>query len=255
MLKIPTHNYGFFSCCSVTLYYTIQYFNTHKKLPLVDNTNNYNLYNINTGLDISFYFFKVKNDNIEYTNNIYIDLNNNQFENYITIRYNEILPFIEKYFTPSIHINDIYSHLIKKYNIDVNNCIGLYYRGTDKYSETSLGSFELYYTKLMSIIDTMDITILIQTDSYPFLNYMIDKNIKNVIIINENKCSYSNNGIHNENSKIVNFNDIQFLFATFLIISKCKYVICSSGNCSVWMMYYRGNAHNVYQYLGDSFIQ
>jgi len=88
MLKIPTHNYGFFSCCSVTLYYTIQYFNTHKKLPLVDNANNYNLYNINTGLDISFYFFKLKNDNIPYTNHIYIDINNNQFENYNTIRYN-----------------------------------------------------------------------------------------------------------------------------------------------------------------------
>jgi len=255
MLQIPTHNYGFFSCCSITLYYTIQYFNTQKKLPLIDNTNNYNLYNNNTGLDISFYFFKVKNDTIEYTNHICIDINNNQFENYITIRYNEILPFVEKYFTPSIHINHIYTHLIKKYNIDVNNCIGLYYRGTDKRNETSLGSFELYYNKLMSIIDSMNITVLIQTDSYPFLNYIIDKNIKNVIIINENKCSYTNNGIHNENSKIVNFNDIQYLFATFLIISKCKYIICSSGNCSVWMMYYRGNANNVYQYLGGSFIQ
>jgi hypothetical protein len=33
-------------------------------------------------------------------------------------------------------------------------------------------------------------------------------------------------------------------------MSKCKYVVCgSSGNCSIWITFYRGNADNVYQYL------
>ena len=222
------------------------------------------LYNIHPGIDISSYFFKINNDDIQHIQDIYIDIDNNQYANYNTVRYNEIIPFVEKYFSPSTNINNIYSHLIKKYNIDANNCIGLYYRGTDKYTETTLGSFELFYNKLISILEP-NITVLIQTDSYSFLNYMIDKDIKNVIIINENKCSYSNNGIHNESTTLQNFNEIQYLFATFLIISKCKYVICSSGNCSIWMMYYRimyyrmmyyqGNLNNVYQCLGGLFIQ
>ena len=45
------------------------------------------------------------------------------------------------------------------------------------------------------------------------------------------------------------------IFATFLIISKCKYLICSSGNCSIWMMYYRENANNIYQFLNDKWIE
>lgn len=256
MLIIPIHHYGFFSCCSITLYHIINYFNINKKLPtIIDNTQNFYLYNNNPGTDIKFYFFKNNENKIEYTSQIYIDLNNNQFEDYNTIKYNEILPFIIKYFTPSINIINIEYHLTKKYNIDVNNCIGLYYRGTDKYTETSLGSYELFYNKLINVIDNTNIKILLQTDSHPFLNYIINKNIKNIIIINENKCSYNNTGIHNENSKLENFNEIQYLFATFLIISKCKYIICSSGNCSVWMMYYRGNSYNVYQCLGGLFIQ
>ena len=42
--------------------------------------------------------------------------------------------------------------------------------------------------------------------------------------------------------------------ATFLILSKCKHIIMSSGNCSLWTIYYRGNADNIYQYLNDKFI-
>ena len=28
-----------------------------------------------------------------------------------------------------------------------------------------------------------------------------------------------------------------------------KYIVSTSGNCSKWMVFYRGNANNVYQYL------
>ena len=41
------------------------------------------------------------------------------------------------------------------------------------------------------------------------------------------------------------------LFSTFLILSKCKYIICGSGNCSLWMMFYRGNNKHVYQFFNN----
>ena len=69
------------------------------------------------------------------------------------------------------------------------------------------------------------------------------------IIVNENHTSYSNKGIHYEKSPADNYNEMFDLFSTFLIIAKCKYVICGSGNCSIWMMLYRGNNKNVIQYL------
>ena len=64
--------------------------------------------------------------------------------------------------------------------------------------------------------------------------------------------SYNNNGIHYENSSVENNSDIKLLFASLLILSKCKYIICSSGNCSLWTIFYRGNAHNIFQFYNGS---
>jgi hypothetical protein len=91
---------------------------------------------------------------------------------------------------------------------------------------------------------------LIQTDEAQFIDFIQNKNIENnIIIIHENSISYSSEGIHNEKHASENYIDIQNLFATFLIISKCKYIICNSCNGSVWITYYRENAENVYQNL------
>ncbi len=37
-------------------------------------------------------------------------------------------------------------------------------------------------------------------------------------------------------------------------MSKSKYVICGSGNCSIWIMLYRGNNKNCVQYLNGEWI-
>uniref|UniRef100_A0A6C0H8T3 Uncharacterized protein n=1 Tax=viral metagenome TaxID=1070528 RepID=A0A6C0H8T3_9ZZZZ len=39
-----------------------------------------------------------------------------------------------------------------------------------------------------------------------------------------------------------------------IIMSKCHYIICGSGNCSQWIMYYRGNNNNVIQNLEGKWI-
>ena len=255
MLKI-THSYGFFSCCSVRLYSIINYLNTNKVLPIkVDSSSQFGLYKYNNNTDITFDFFEDYDNSdiqINYDKNFDIDINCFQFTNYKDIDYKFINSFISKYFSPSMLILNIYNKLLLKYNININNCIGLYYRGTDKFIETKLGTFESYYKKLNEIIDNnsnKNIQLIVQTDSTPFLNFMKKECNRQIIIINENSTSYKKKGIHNEKNGSENYVDMQYLFASFLIISKCKYIICSSGNCSVWMMFYRNNAYNVHQNL------
>ncbi len=46
----------------------------------------------------------------------------------------------------------------------------------------------------------------------------------------------------------------KYYLAITIIMSKCKYIICGSGNCSAWIMLYRGNSKNVYQSMGDRWI-
>lgn len=259
MLKI-SHRWGFFSCCSVRLWNIIQYFNNNKILPeIIDCSEVFTLYKV-TNNDITFDFFE-EYDNINiiinYEKNVPTTRDNFQFDNYKNVDYSAILPFVKKYFLPSKDIIDIMNNLLSEYKIDTSNCIGLYYRGTDKYRETKLGGFKVYYDKLTEIInkeENKNLQILLQTDSGQFLDYIKEKNINNIIIIHQNRVSYTNKGIHYENTKGKNYQDIKYLFATFLIISKCKYLICSSGNCSIWMMYYRENANNVHQFLNDKWM-
>ena len=93
---------------------------------------------------------------------------------------------------------------------------------------------------------------MLQSDSAKFIDYFNDKNLKNVVIINENKTSYLDKGIHKEQSNDKNYYDMFNFLSTILILSKCKYIICSSGNCSIWMMFYRGNNKNVIQNLNGT---
>ena len=38
-------------------------------------------------------------------------------------------------------------------------------------------------------------------------------------------------------------------------MSKSKYIVCCAGNCSIWIMLYRGNCDNVYEYTNGKWIQ
>jgi hypothetical protein len=159
-----------------------------------------------------------------------------------------------------VEIKEKVDELQTKYKIDTQNCVALYYRGTDKISETKIDTFDSYYQKLNEIItENKTLQILIQSDSAPFIDFMKEKcKNMNCIIIHENKTSYKNIGIHNENHNKkkdhANYYDIQYLFSTFLIFSKCKYIVCGSSNGSVSMMFYRGNANNVFQNLNRTWL-
>jgi hypothetical protein len=113
-----------------------------------------------------------------------------------------------------------------------------------------IASYEIFYQQIKSITDkNPSIQIIVQTDTAPFLDYISRKELKNFIVIRENLCSYTDTGVHFERTVEENHDDLYNLLATFLVLSKCKYFICSSGNCSFWMMFYRGHAKNVFQYL------
>lgn len=255
MIKIfrkDDHNAGFFSCCSVRLNQIINFINSNKRLPdNVDSSGQFKLYKEDRNKDITFDYFE-HYENVPDVNIIHpIDYNQTyQFINYANLDYKCIRPLIKKYFSPSAEINKIINNIEKKYNIVFANTIAVYYRGTDKFKETQLASFRDFYNQIIKIVNiNKDINILLQTDSAKFIDYINNNNLKNVVIIDENKTSYSNHGIHREQSKNTNYKDMFNFLSTIIILSKCKYFICSSGNCSIWTMFYRGNSKNVIQYL------
>jgi len=253
MIKI-THNAGFFSCCSVKLHEIVKFINSNKRLPdNVDSSEQFISYKKEEmrNKDITFDYFEhyenVPDVNIIHPINYH---HTHQFKNYANLDYKCITPLIKKYFSPSVKINEIVNTIEKKYNIVYDNTVAVYYRGTDKIIETQLATFDDFYNQIIKIVNINEnIKIILQTDSSQFIDYINKKKMKNVVIIDENKTSYTNKGIHNEQSSYTNYYDMLNFLSTIIILSKCKYFICSSGNCSIWIMLYRGNNKNVIQYL------
>lgn len=251
---------GFFSCSSVRLHKIIEYFNANKKLPdVVDCTGNYTLYKRPGDKDITFHFFEEYSKKSSILYKSVIDYKHNyQYIKYKNINYTDIQPFIKRYFEPTKEIKTIMTTLLKKYSIQPENCIGLYYRGTDKKIELEPDSYESFYIKLEEVIqksNNPNIQILIQTDATQCLEYMKSRlQNRNVIIIKENATSTTAIGIHNENTNVQNYLAIQFFLATILILAKCKYIICSTSNCSIWTMLFRGNTENVFQNFKKSWV-
>ena len=267
MIKITHENYGFFSCCSVRLFHIVDHVNKHNRLPNgVDTSNSFCLYKKNKH-DVVFDFFKHYNSVLNTGNGILFKWNPSKYEkipdintwmyqqtNYKNVPYTKIIPYIKKYFEPSPMINRATQFIMQKYRIYPENCIAVYYRGTDKYTETQIDSYDSFYRKILEISRGKNMQIFIQTDTKQFLDYIQSKRLKNVVVVNETRISTSTEGIHNENNPVNNYRDITYLLPAVKIMAQCKYVICTSGNVSIWIMFYRGSAYNVHQNLNCKWI-
>ena len=250
MLKVKYTHGGFFSYCSVRLIEILQYTNKNKEIPIfVDSSEQFDVYRPeNVDGDITYHFFTSNDMKIPYTGTIR-QCYDNQFKRYKELMFDQITPFISKYFTATPEILELANSLIRKYKITPPNTIAVYYRGTDKGSETLLGGFNEFKIKVQKI--QTNERLLIQSDSGEFLDYMKPLAFTQ---IEENAISYGKKGIHLENTSTVNYEAIKYFLATILIMSRCKTVICSSGNCSLWLLYYRGHAKNIYQNLNNEWF-
>jgi hypothetical protein len=245
---------GFFSNCTVKLFDIILYFNSTKKTPIfIDSSKQFDLYkNNNIKNDITYeYFIKgLEHHDIIYNNSI--DFKEEyQYINYNKLNFTEITPFITKYFSPTISILDTINFIESKYNIKLydNICV-LFYRGNDKIIETKLPSYQEFIVKARNLYNkNNDIIFLIQSDEIEFIENMIQEFPNNSFYFKDeirtiHKSSHlSVDRINTE----TNFMYSQYYLAITIIMSKCKYVICTTGNCSLWIALFRGNVENFYQ--------
>lgn len=259
---IADHFGGFFSCVNVTFQRIIEYINKHKQLPkFVDASKLFAMYKKYPSQNVTFDFFKPYSQTLKgfkFTNKIMYN-ENYQFKDYTkTYDFNILLPLFRNYFTPSDMVYQVVHELQSKYKIDPANSIGVYYRGTDKKTETLIAPYELFYDKIYEVYKKNEnMKVILQTDTAQFMDHVNASNKipkEAFIIIEENAVSYTSNGIHNEKTPEENYKEMFYLFATFLLLAQSKHFVCSSGNCSAIMMLYRGHSENVYQILNDVWL-
>ena len=254
---------GFFSTCTILLRLIIQFLNTQKCLPdEIDCKNAFRWYKNNHhhmhGLDIHKVLFNTNIDiNIEYKKSITISsqLVEEQFSNYNLLNHLEISILIDKYFMPSKIIKDIIDKLEKKYNINYDKLCVLFYRGNDKHKEVDVGNYDFYNKEIQEIKsnNTEQLDFLVQSDETSFLNKFSNELSNSFVFWDEIRHTNDNrttvDKIQYDND---NFYYVSYFLAITIIMSKAKYIICNTGNCSLWIFLFRKNSNGLHQYIPNN---
>lgn len=260
MILKTIHNAGFFSCCSIRLLDIMVYFNEHRGLPhIVDSSDQFMHYKGYPGENLIPYYFMESNDShIPYSRRMEMTFATEepQFSDYKKICFEDTLPFVYKFFTPSETVGNFSYYLREKYNIDYDNTCAVFYRGNDKNRETSIASYNIFIDKAKEIKQqNPGIKFLVQPDEGKFLMEFYRHFPEDTIWFTE--TPYTDN---RDSCMVFELPQPQRkeygakFFAAVLCLSRCKHLITHSGNGSFWSVLYRGNTDNVYQWLNDKWL-
>ncbi len=235
---------GIFSCCTVRLESILKYYNTHHITPkVVDSSDQFSLYKKNDNENISRDFFTERDDlEIQWSGKpikVTASLDEQQFSNYQEICYADVTPFIQKYFSPSKLITSTVAQLQASSGIDYDNTCVIRFRGTDKEEETVQPEFEEVLNKALEIqAKNPLIRFAVQTDDPEFRKFIYYSLGEQCFEVESTSWeSWSGN------------KDYIDFYACIYLLSKCKYIITTSGNGELWMMLFRGHSEGVIQYL------
>jgi hypothetical protein len=250
---VITHNYGFFSCCTIRLRKIIEFYNEHKTSPIVDSSAQWGKYKDKDG-DVTHCFFKttgIHNHHKSKPLSIVSCETEEQFSDYNLINYEDVAFFIQKYFTLSDDVIKFKQQFLRKYNINVKNTLAVIYRGNDKCIETQIPSHQEVIDKLTMMRKRHPKhKIIVQSDESE-LNDKILSKWPDIIMFNEIKTLSHND--HMSVPDVVKQGEkttqAQQFLAVLSIISECDKIILNSGNVALWVCLYRGHTKGVLQYL------
>ena len=256
----PTKNSGFFSNCSSRLEQILTYYNGITRPPTtIDSSQQFDLYKP-AGCPpeksiIEQFFLEKVNGKISFFHPILFK-QSDQFTDYRKLPLADILPFIRRYYTPSASIDQLVEDLEKKHKIKSDNTCVLFYRGNNKATETQLPPYEDYLARARAILAKSPKTrFLIQSDETEFYEAMQAGLPDNSFYFMDEtryirRSSTSVDMINQEE----NYEYILQFLAIMIIMSRCKDIVCGSGNCSLWLVFFRGSTEGVQQYLNGSWF-
>ena len=249
-----THDSGFFSCCSLRLDRIVRYVNMFGLAPeSVDSSRQFSWYKNSPDTDITHDYFDTKDTPLLTAPVIFNQTD--QFTDYEKLDFQRLVPVVARYFAPSADIIQRIASMEQRYVIDYANTCALFYRGNNKSIETLLSGYDEYIVYAKQIAKQhAGVRFLIQSDETEFIQTMLAA-VPNSFYLKDDvrhmpKCNTSVDLAMRSGNHVYSKN---YLAATY-VMSKCKYVVCGSGNCSIWIVLFRGNANNVYQNLNGKWL-
>ena len=269
-----THDYGFFSNCSMALWQLNNFITANRFNPELDMSQSFSLYK-DSNSDINVYdlcfdqslaeevitpfeFSPSEEDGNLHLKRTEADgtkvLRSHVF--YMAHRMykpefiKSALPIANRYFAPSEYVLKLKDQYIQKYSINTAQTLAICYRGTDKHLEVPVLSFDTYTNGAEEILNSnkhLD-TVLVQSDQSQFVDFCKSKFSNfNVVKIDEIPTTDSGKQISYTTNKKQDL-ATNFL-ASLLIMSECNYVVTHTGNVGMWLVLYRGHCDNIRQYF------
>jgi len=241
LLKL-NHSAGVFSCYTIRLEAILDYYNTFKRPPdAIDSSVQFAMFKDVWARDVSDGFYR--EDAViaipEYDHPIKStsDEREQQFSDYSKINFSDIQPFVDKFFAPSDWIAGRICQINKQFPTLSSEFCGVLYRGTCKKLETIQPSHSEFIEKVVQFKhEHHGIKFLIQTDE-PCLFAMAERRLGH-----ENCFLEPIKGA----SKLAT---VQNYVANVIAMSRCKYLITTSGNGEYWMRLFRENNERCIQWL------
>lgn len=273
-LKI-TWNAGFFSCTTDRLRNLLKFHHENNILPYLDSSEQYELYKddgiedinrywagnviVNSTTDITDKFFEVKKIESDFLPQDYstnckfpTESKYDQFGDYTEINYDYLSKIIDQYFSPSSEVLRLKDEILNRYQIKVDNTIGVCFRGNDKNTETNLPSYDEMSSKIDEVLGkNPNNTILVQTDETEFADYIKSKYPNSIILDEVKRINRSRTAIQYTIAKGERVITAQKFLAIMFILSQTSSIILNSGNVGLWVCLLRKNQNNIYQYLNE----
>jgi hypothetical protein len=177
-------------------------------------------------------------EDIKASNRIYKNIDFSQLNNLYQHHY-AMSDLQEKY----------YAELLNKYNINYDNLVGVWYRGTDKATEATLAP-PTQYAELAEKIISKDskLKVLIQSDQTQVVDLFKNTFKDRCLVFEEMPTTSGDKGYH----KIIkNQEKVQFyktLDICTRILSKCRYFINHTGNGGFVAQVHRNSPQNMWQF-------
>ena len=250
MLRIQyNHSSGFFSCCSLRLFQIVEFVNGRHCIPdsIIDASDAFLLYKPSQVID----YFQDSSEAVTWLKPIRFNPNY-QFGNYKFIDYKTLCPLVQRYFSPSPDILRRVQILEQKYGLDHELLCTLFYRGNDKTTETTLCSYGHMIMKGRSILQqNPGIRFLIQSDETEFVERMACEFPNSIVF--QDECRHIPSSLTSVDlvMKEGNSEFSKWFLAITLVMAKSKFIVCTTGNCSLWIMLYRGHTKNTFQFLNS----
>jgi hypothetical protein len=168
-------------------------------------------------------------------------------KDYAAIPFKDVLEAVDLYFRLSPKVMKISDGFVEKYGINLEETIGVHYRGTDKQTEIETPSLTEFISQTRQFMQQMtNPKILLLTDE-PAVTIGFEAAFpKAVITVTELATPGGSIGAHILDSKEPEVQG-QIFLAILSLVSKCKKVVTHTGNGALWEVLFRESTEGLKQ--------